>query len=106
MYITNMTHFLDETGNIPKQMPKEARELASFMALVVDSTTRKSPKTLTLTDIRCFKKGCKGMIKSEILGKNDEIHWICSKCQNEGVISEWKLTKWNSATKVKTIRTR
>ena len=40
MYISNMQHFLDKTPNIPKQMPKEARELASFMALVVDSTTK------------------------------------------------------------------
>jgi hypothetical protein len=77
-------------------MPKEARELASFMALVVDSTTRKSPKTLTSTDIRCFKKGCQGLIKSEILSANNEIHWVCSKCQNEGIISVWQGTKWDN----------
>lgn len=96
MYISNMQHFLDETGNIPKQMPKEARELASFMALVVDTTTKSCPKTLTSTDIRCFKKGCQGMIKSELLGKNNEIHWKCSKCQNEGAISEWQKSKWDN----------
>ena len=91
-----MQHFLDESGNIPKQMPKEARELASFMALVVDTTTKSCPSILTQTDIRCFKKKCEGLIKSEILGKNDEIHWKCSKCQNEGIISGWKLTKWDN----------
>jgi hypothetical protein len=57
MYISNLQHFLDESGNIPKQMPKEARELASFMALIVDTTTKTNPKTLTSTDIRCFEKG-------------------------------------------------
>ena len=41
MYISNMTHFLDETGNIPDAMPKEARHLASFHALVVDFATKK-----------------------------------------------------------------
>ena len=30
-----MTHYLDEDGNIPTTMHKEARELASFMALVM-----------------------------------------------------------------------
>jgi len=35
-----MTHFLNEEGNIPKQMPKEARELASFFALVIDETIK------------------------------------------------------------------
>ena len=59
-----MTHFLDEQGNIPKQMPKQARELASFLALVVDATTKIMPSTLTSTEIRCFKKGGHGFVKS------------------------------------------
>ena len=96
-----MQHFLDETGNIPKQMPKEARELASFMALVVDTTTKTCPKTLTLTDIRCFEKNCHGIIKSEILGKNDDVHWVCNICPNEGVISKWQKTKWDNRTNSK-----
>ncbi|HUX59552.1 MAG TPA: hypothetical protein VMV77_21445 [Bacteroidales bacterium] len=101
MYISNMQHFLDESGNIPKQMPKEARELASFFALVIDATTKNSPFTLTQTDIRCFEKGCQGMISSEILGKTEEIHWKCSKCPNEGIISGWKLTKWDNQQKLR-----
>lgn len=91
-----MQHFLDAKGNIPKQMPKEARELASFLALVIDSTTKNIPFTLTQTDVRCFEKGCQGLIKSEILKANNEIHWRCSKCKNEGRISGWKLTKWDN----------
>ena len=96
MYISNMQHFLDETGNIPKQMPKEARELASFMALVVDTTTKSCPKTLTLKDIRCFEKGCQGLIKSALRPDTNEIHWYCPDCENEGVISEWQGSKWDN----------
>ena len=96
MYISNMTHFLDETGNIPKQTPSEARELASFLALVIDTTTKNSPFTLTQTEIRCFEKGCKGLIKSEVMKENNDIHWVCSKCENEGRISGWNLTKWDN----------
>jgi hypothetical protein len=91
-----MTNFLDETGNIPKQMPKEARELASFMALVVDTTTKSCPQTLTSTDIRCFQKGCHGLIKTALVPKNEEIHWFCPDCETEGVISEWRKTKWDN----------
>ena len=36
MYMTDLTHVLDESGGIPKSIPKEARELASFLALVID----------------------------------------------------------------------
>lgn len=97
MYIAKMTHSLDETGNIPKHIPKEAREMASFLALVVDETTKELPSRLTLTDIRCFKKGCEGSIKTEFLIENEEIHWICSKCDNEGVISDWQSTRWDKS---------
>jgi hypothetical protein len=96
MYISQMPHFLDETGNIPKQMPKQASELASFLALVVDTTTKTLQSTLTSTDIRWFENGCHGLIKSEVLKPNNEIHWVCSKCQNEGRISEWQKTKWDN----------
>jgi len=91
-----MQHFLDETGSIPKQMPKEAREMASFLALVVDVTTKKIPSALTLTEIRCFEKRCVGTIKSELLRTTNEIHWLCSKCQNEGKISGWQGTRWDN----------
>jgi hypothetical protein len=96
MYISNMQHFLDDKGNIPKQMPKEARELASFFALVIDATTKKNPFTLSEIELRCFEKGCMGLIKSEVLKETNEIHWVCSKCKNEGMISNWKLTKWDN----------
>ena len=95
MYITDMTHFLDETGNIPDQMPKEARELASFFALVIDTTTSINPKRLSATQIRCFEKGCVGTIRVEVLSSN-EIHWMCSRCDNEGKISHWEGTKWDN----------
>lgn len=63
-----MTHFLDEAGNIPKQMPKEARELANFLALIFDETTKESSSFLIHTAIRCFKKKCEGTIRSEFVG--------------------------------------
>ena len=96
MYISNMSHFLDETGNIPKQMPMEARELASFFALVIDATTKIIPAKLTPTNLRCFEKGCQGTIRIEFLRSTNEIHWMCSRCDNEGRISHWQGTKWDN----------
>jgi hypothetical protein len=96
MYISNMQHFLDEQGNIPSQMPKEAKELASFMALVVDTTTKTLPTTLTSTDIRCFIKGCHGLIKTALMLKSEEIHWYCPDCEVDGLISGWQGTKWDN----------
>jgi len=91
-----VSHDKDESGNIPKQVPKEARELANFMALVVDETTNQSSYLQDHTNIRCFKKKCEGTISSEILKENNLIHWVCSKCKNEGTISHWQNTRWNN----------
>lgn len=99
MYISNMTHFLDEQGNIPKQMPREAREMASFLALIVDTTTKINPTRLTPTDITCFETGCQRTAKVEFL-PSKEIHWICSRCENEGRISQWQGTKWDNGYKL------
>ena len=99
MYITNFIHYLDETGNIPKQMPREARELANFLALVVDSTTKTKQSSLTSTDIRCFIKGCFGTIKSTLRPQSNEIYWYCPECDNEGRISHWKGTRWDNGMK-------
>jgi hypothetical protein len=91
-----MQHSLDESVNIPKQMPKEARELASFLALVVDITTKTLPSTLTSTDILCFNKGCHGLIKTAIMPKNAEIHWYCPDCEIDGLISGRQKTEWDN----------
>jgi len=97
VYITNFKHFLDEDGNIPKTMHKEARELASFLALVIDESTDYDSESGFETFINCFKGGCDGMIQSEILfDKNNEIHWLCPKCGNEGIISEWEECRWDN----------
>ena len=77
-------------------MPKEARELIGFLTLIIDTTTKKLSQTLTTTDVRCFQKGCSGLIKSAIRPDTGEIHWYCPDCENEGVISEWQKTKWDN----------
>ncbi len=93
MYITNFTHYLDGEGNIPTTMPKEARELANFLALVIDASTDYESES----GIRCFKKGCIGTIQSIFLfEQNHEIHWRCNKCENEGIISDWKDSRWDN----------
>jgi len=89
MFISNRTHFLDERGDISKKVPKEAREISAFFSLVIDETMKTLPSTLTSTGIRCFRKRCTGIIASEVDLDNNEIHWKCSKCRNNGTITGW-----------------
>jgi hypothetical protein len=104
MYITNIEHFLDESGSIPKEMPKAARQLASFYTFIIEAATSIFPATAHKTNIRCFEKGCKGMVSTDLTNKKDDIHWKCNKCPNEGKISNWQGTTWDYLTEKKTLK--
>jgi len=96
MFISNLTHFLDEQGNIAKEMHKEGREMASFLALIVDQTTKGYKPPTMATDIRCHNKKCAGTIEVGIDSETEEIEWWCTHCEEAGKISGWQKTKWDN----------
>ena len=96
MYITNIQHLLDASVTMSNVLPEEATELIPFLTQVIDTTTRIFPKTLTETDIKCFRKGCDGQIKTTLRPDTNEIHWYCPECENEGLISNWQGTSWDN----------
>ena len=96
MFITNIRHLLHASAKMPEDMPDEAKELIEFLKLVIDATTKTLPDTLTTTDVKCFKKGCSGMIKTAFRHDTEEIHWYCPDCEVEGLISGWEKTEWDN----------
>lgn len=94
MYITNFQHFLDEQGSIPKNIPKDARELANFLALLIDDASTGDYDAEPT--IRCIKKGCDGLIVPTLIEENDDISWVCVECKTKGIISDWRGTKWDN----------
>ena len=94
MYITNFQHFLDEQGNILQKMPKEARELANFLALLIDDASLLDYDAEPT--VRCIEKGCEGLIVPTYIEEDDEIFWVCIKCKTKGVITNWHGTKWDN----------
>jgi len=75
-------------------MPKEAREFASFLALLIDDAS--SGDYDAEPTIRCIKTGCLGLIVPTIIEDENEIYWVCVKCKTKGVISNWLNTKWDN----------
>ena len=39
-YVTDITHYLDDEGELPEEMPGPARKLASFLVLLIDAVTQ------------------------------------------------------------------
>lgn len=97
-YITDLTHYLDDTGEVPQGIPSEARQLASFLGLIVDAVTSRFPETESgiQTGIRCRGSGCKGMIVAELAHYNEPVRWHCLECGDRGTISNWQKTKWDN----------
>lgn len=98
MYITQLPHYLDDEGNIVKNMPKPAREIASFQALIVDIATRDYHPPIKATDLRCFNKKCTGTIELAIIEEDEgePIEWWCTHCEHAGRISKWQGTKFDN----------
>jgi len=51
---------------------------------------------MTDIDIRCNKRGCHGAIIAEVNRSENTIYWGCTDCGREGMISEWKGSKWDN----------
>ena len=92
MYITDLTHFLDQKGAIgPPSGP--ARRLAEFLARVVAAAS--APPAVEgdgIGECRCDK--CKGMVIAQI-APDDAIEWSCKNCGHEGRISNWRRSFWD-----------
>ncbi len=98
MYITNIKHYLDKAGNIPTSLPKEERELASFLALIVDEATNVYPEKICDTPIRCLNPECTSCITSEFVQDDKVIYWGCNDCEYDGIISDWQKSRWDNIT--------
>lgn len=94
-YVTDITHYLDDQGEVSADMPREARQLASFIVLVIDGTSRNLPIVNQDINIRCRKADCTGSIHASLAPTDDEIGWFCPACGHNGVIRNWQGTKWN-----------
>ena len=86
MKINNPHHISKAKGDIPKPVPKQAREISAFFSLLIDETMKTMPDELTPTWIRCFGKGCTGTISSSVDLDEDKLFWKCSKCTKHGTL--------------------
>lgn len=102
-YVTDIRHYLNEEGEIPDVLPQEARELASFVLLVIDAVTTSypDPRWSIETKITCLTKGCTGEVIGALDTVQDPIHWYCLDCGELGIISGWRESRWNNAANCK-----
>jgi len=97
-WITDITHFLDEDGEMIKK-PLEVRRMGIYFASIIVMASYIEPEHPEVYQVSCRRrpnrKPCLGEIVGYVSPESDEIVWKCLKCGDRGVISNWQGTIWD-----------
>ena len=98
-WVTDLSHFVDETGNLPTNIPGPARRLAEYLAsIVVAATSAADNQGQAVQRVKCRRRpgreACPGVIEYR-LWADERITWKCPSCGDNGVISNWQSTAWD-----------
>lgn len=93
-YVTDIRHYVDEKGALA-ELPKRARKLASFLAVLIEAATMACPVNNHDSSIRCCRRTCGGSTRVWLASPSDEIAWRCPVCERNGVIRNWQGSKWD-----------
>jgi len=77
----------NQKEDFSRRIPKPAREISAFFSLIIDETLEQLSADFASTGIRCFRKGCLGIISTKIDFERNEIQWKCSDCGNSGTLT-------------------
>ena len=99
-YITQLIHFLDENGNIPLDIPDEARGLGAFLGSVVAWVTNHvEPEVTNITNCPCIGElhghHCLTEVMASYHPDSGVINWECPACESNGVITNWELSSYD-----------
>ena len=105
-YVTDITHFLDENGHIPDDLPEAAMQLLDNLGkVIVLATSPSDSDSKTIAKLPCWgidnNQQCNGTVKVGFDPKNHNILWACCKCGDNGTISNWENSFWNCIDKTK-----
>jgi len=96
-WVTDLTHFIDDTGGLHHLLTGPGRNLALHMTAIVAAATTKLARG-PAPDVRCRRRPnrrpCAGTIQHR-LWPDERITWDCAVCGDNGVISNWQSTAWD-----------
>jgi|SRR6185369_12029513 len=95
---TDFTHFLDKEGNLISE-PAQARVIAEYFASLVFMASfpdvEYPPEYRVFCRRRPKRKPCLVEIAAFIDPHTDEVVWMCPKCQDRGIITNWRHSMWD-----------
>jgi len=97
MWVINIQHWLDETKTavaVPRLRLK-VQKLAEIITYATSVVAGMPTDLIPKCQRRPKRKPCKGILKIHIDQKSDQIHWHCSICNDEGVVTGWEGLIWD-----------
>jgi hypothetical protein len=96
MWVIDIRHWLNESQDGPavQQLKKKVEKLKEIIVFATSVKSRFPVKAFPKCDKRPGRKACNGRLDVEMVS-DEEIHWICQICGDEGVVSGWKDLFWN-----------
>jgi hypothetical protein len=90
MLVADLNHFLD----LPDEVPGPARRLAAHLGGIVRAATAGDAGHAWVSALPCARRpghrACPGRMILRRSEPPSAIHWRCSGCDDEGVISAWE----------------
>jgi hypothetical protein len=94
-WVMDITHFLDDNGEIITE-PPEARRLGEYLAAIIVMASYHDPEYPPEYMVRCCRRPNRKPCEEEIAGwvdpDTDNIVWKCPACGDRGLISNWQGT--------------
>jgi hypothetical protein len=90
VFVSDLRHFLD----MPEDVPTPARRMAEHLTLIVRAATAGDGGRRWVSALNCTRRpgrrpcpGHLGVLRGDV---PPSIHWWCTSCGDEGVISGWE----------------
>ena len=97
-WITDITHFLDEDGDMITE-PQQARKLGEYLAAIIVMASYIEPEFPEKYQVSCRRrpnrKPCLEDVLAYVDPESEDIYWKCPKCGDRGLISNWQGTIWD-----------
>jgi hypothetical protein len=96
--IIDLRHFLDESGELPEDLPTPATKLALFTGAIVSWVTGREPAGHERTNVWCRRSPGRRQCRGEIVAGFEDggkVSWLCPVCGENGVVSGWERTRWD-----------
>ena len=98
IHLTDLSDYLDEAGDIVSE-PTQSKALAEFYTDIVFMTSYPDLEYPSEYNVKCHcrpkHKPCHGKIAGYINRETDYIVWMCPRCIDRGLISNWRGSMWD-----------